>query len=83
MDNIVTYRRGDTLNKKYFVDVNSMLVYASSLICFSDCSDEEILSIRSGDHNIEYVGWQPNMLYEFVDEAGNIIFSRSFPNWEH
>lgn len=83
MDNIVTYRRGDTINEKYFVDVNSMLVYASSLICFSDCADEEILSIRSGAHNIEYVGWQPNMVYEFVDETGNIIFSRSFPNWEH
>jgi hypothetical protein len=32
---------------------------------------------------LHYVGWQPGMLYEFADKKGNIIWSASFPEWDH
>lgn len=52
-------------------------------LAFSDCSDEEVILIIYEGKELHYVGWQPNMLYEFADEAGNIIWSNSFPQWDH
>ena len=52
-------------------------------LAFSDCSDEEVILIIYEGKEIHYVGWQPDMLYEFADEAGNIIWSNSFPQWDH
>lgn len=52
-------------------------------LAFSDCSDEEVILIIYEGKEIHYVGWQPDMLYTFADEAGNIIWSNSFPQWDH
>ena len=33
---------------------------------------------------VEYVGWQPNMVYEFVyKETSDVAWTGSFPNWCH
>ena len=57
---------------------------AAEMICFSDCSDEIVEAIVIQGWKIEYVGWQPGMLYEFRDqESGEIIWSERFPNWDH
>ena len=61
-----------------------LLREAAQMICFADCSDEIVESIVVQGWKIEYVGWQPNMLFEFRNqETGEIIWSESFPQWEH
>lgn len=52
-------------------------------ICFADCSDEEVIFISYQGKELHYTGWKPNMLMEFADEAGEIIYSRAFPEWDH
>lgn len=73
---------------EYFDDspeqADALLRMAAEMICFSDCSDEIVEAIVIQGWKIEYVGWQPNMLFEFIDqESGEIIWSDTFPGWEH
>lgn len=63
---------------------NTLLREAAQMICFADCSDEIVESIVIQGWKIDYVGWQPDMLFEFRNqETGEIIWSESFPQWEH
>lgn len=56
----------------------------SEAICFSDCTLLEVEEIVFNGKHVEYVGWQPNMLFEYCDiETGEIVWSNSYPNWEH
>jgi (2Fe-2S) ferredoxin len=52
-------------------------------ICFADCSDEQVVFISYEGKELHYTGWKPNMLMEFADEANEIIYSQSFPEWDH
>ena len=63
--------------------INQWFAELVHTLAFSDCSDEEVILIIYEGKEIHYVGWQPDMLYEFADEAGNIIWSNSFPQWDH
>lgn len=63
--------------------INQWFAELAHTLAFSDCSDEEVILIIYEGKEIHYVGWQPDMLYEFADEAGNIIWSNSFPQWDH
>ena len=63
--------------------IDSWFTELAHTIAFSDCSGEEVILIIYEGKEIPYIGWQPNMLYEFTDEAGNIIWSNSFPQWDH
>ena len=63
--------------------INQWFAELARTLAFSDCSDEEVILIIYEGKEIHYVGWQPDMLYEFADEAGNIIWSNSFPQWDH
>lgn len=63
--------------------INAWFAELAHTLAFSDCSDEEVILIIYEGKELHYVGWQPNMLYEFADEAGNIIWSNSFPQWDH
>ena len=70
-------------------DYNRRLLLAffrtvANRIVFSDCSYDEITEIVADGRPVEYVGWQPGMLVEFRDtETGEIVFSESFPQWDH
>ena len=65
-------------------DADKLLRAASEMICFGDCSDEIVEAIVIQGWKVDYVGWQPNMLFEFRDqETGEIIWSHNFPNWDH
>jgi hypothetical protein len=58
--------------------------HAAEMICFADCSDEIVESIVVRGHKAEYVGWQPNMLFEFrLQETGETAFCGCFPQWDH
>lgn len=63
--------------------INQWFAELAHTLAFSDCSDEGVILIIYEGKEIHYVGWQPDMLYEFADEAGNIIWSNSFPQWDH
>ena len=63
--------------------INEWFTELANTLAFLDCSDEEVILIIYEGKEIHYVGWQPDMLYEFADEAGNIIWSNSFPQWDH
>lgn len=52
-------------------------------IAFDDCSGERVLYIMYKGKELHYTGWKPGMLYEFADKKGNIIWSNSFPEWDH
>jgi len=51
---------------------------------FNDCGGYDVLEVVVDGRRVEYVGWQPGMLYEFADcETGEIVWSASFPEWDH
>ena len=64
-------------------EINPWFAELAHTLAFSDCSDEKVILIIYEGKEIHYVGWQPDMLYEFADEAGNTIWSNSFPQWNH
>ena len=63
--------------------IDSWFAELAHTLAFSDCSEEEVILIIYEGKEIHYVGWQPDMIYKFADEAGNIIWSNSFPQWDH
>lgn len=56
---------------------------AANMIAFNDCSDIEVIDIVINNEEYFYVGWQPDMLFEFEDKDGNVVWRRYFPNWNH
>ena len=58
--------------------------HVAELICFDDCGDDRVDEIVWNGHHVHYTGWQPGMVMEFADdETGEIIYSGSFPEWDH
>ena len=66
-------------------EVVSEICYAAAkAYCFSDCSDEEVVAIFANGRELEYAGWKPGMRYVFRDvETKEIVWERSFPEWDH
>ena len=64
---------------------NDWLLYTvAHHLAFSDCGGWEVDEIVIDGEPIEYIGWQPGMLYEFRSVAtGQIVWSASFPQWDH
>ena len=84
----IKFRDRDTgaIEMKYFEqgDVGALCYEASQFYAWSDCDDTyEIAEIMCDGRKLEYVGWQQGMLFEFVDEDGDIVYSASFECWEH
>ena len=64
----------------------SMLCYkAAQHYAWRDCDDTySIVEIVCGGRPLEYLGWQPDMLFEFRDkETREIVYSANFPQWDH
>ena len=55
----------------------------AKILAFDDCSGERVLYIMYKGKELHYTGWKPGMLYEFADKKGNVIWSASFPEWDH
>ena len=82
---LVDRETGDVV-MKYFEkgDVGALCYKASQFYAWSDCDDTyEIVEIMCDGRKLEYVGWQPGMLFEFVSEDGGIVYSANFPEWDH
>lgn len=53
-------------------------------IAFADCGDEQVSEIVYDGEPCHYTGWQPGMVIEFAsDLTGEIVYSGSFPEWDH
>lgn len=71
---------------KYFEkgDIGALCYRASQFYAWSDCDDTySIDEIMCDGEAIFYKGWQPDMLFEFYDCNGTIIYSANFPQWDH
>ena len=72
---------------KYFEkgDIGALCYKASQFYAWSDCDDTyRIEEIMCDGHALEYVGWQPCMLFEFRDvESREIVYSAEHMQWDH
>lgn len=69
----------------YFSDRNKAFRYASKRICFSDADPyylEEIY-IKAKEERYTYAGWQPGMVYEWINSQGKTEWIEEFPEWDH
>ena len=65
-------------------DADKVLYDVSYMICFADCCDISVNRIVIQGYEVEYAGWQPDMLFEYIDkETGESIWSRHFSRWNH
>ena len=83
---LVDRETGDVV-MKYFEngDVGALCYKASQFYAWSDCDDTyRIEEIMCDGHELEYVGWQPCMLFEFKDLiTGKIVYSAEHMQWDH
>lgn len=78
-------------NEEFFINAydgserDKMMVDISKRIYFEDWDDAfAIVDIYYRGRQIEYTGWQPEMLfqYEYVD-TGDLAWEGRFPQWHH
>jgi hypothetical protein len=55
----------------------------SKRICFDDLTDEHMQKIYYKGKEVEYVGWQRGMRFEYKDLNGNTVWVGDFPHWDH
>ena len=70
---------------KHFGNIDEAFFFTnvSKKICYDDCNDERVLKIYYKGKEVEYVGWQPKMKYEYKDLDGNTVWVGEFPEWDH
>jgi hypothetical protein len=75
------------IEKRFFEkgDVGALCYKASQFYAWSDCDDTyKIVEIMCDGRELEYVGWQPGMLFEYRDvESGEIVASAEHWEWDH
>lgn len=66
-------------------DIGALCYKAAQMYAWSDCDDTyAIEEIMCDGVKLEYVGWQPGMLFEFREvESGKIVCSSEHPEWDH
>lgn len=65
------------------IDMDMFFYNVSKRIAFDDLADETVQKIYYRGNEVEYVGWQPGMKYEFTDLDGNSVWAGYFPEWDH
>lgn len=65
------------------VEANQFFTDVSYRIAFDDCSGETVHKIYYKGKEVEYVGWQPGMKYEYADLDGNTVWVGVFEHWDH
>ena len=75
------------IEHRYFEqgDIGALCYKASQFYAWTDCDDTyEIVEIMCDGRKLEYVGWQPGMLFEYRDvESGEIVASAEHWEWDH
>ena len=81
---IYTDAEGTFHNKTYGqIDMDKFFAEISKRIAFDDCSGETVHKIYYKGKEIKYVGWQPNMRFEYKDLDGNTVWVGVFEHWDH
>lgn len=66
----------DDSEDRFFTDVSKVLALA-------DITREKVMDIIWHGERAVYMGWEPGMVYEYSNKAGDIIWSGRFPELEH
>ena len=66
----------DDSEDRFFTDV-------SKVLAFDDCSYDKVLEIIWHGESVHYTGWQPGMVYEFRNDQDELVWTGSFPGWDH
>lgn len=77
---------GETIIKAYDDDkADLMMRDVSKHICFSDCDGTfHVEKIVYHGVEVEYVGWRPGMVYEYVArQSGKTMWEAAYPEWDH
>lgn len=73
-----------TYTKEFaLVGVDEFFREVSNVIAFGDLTNYDVTSIHYNGKKIEYVGWQPNMIFEYKDTDGNTVWVGQFKEWDH
>ena len=83
---LVDHETGEVV-MKYFEkgDIGALCYRASQFYAWADCDNTyRIDEIMCDGRELEYVGWQPCMLFEYRDvESGEIVSSAEHWEWDH
>lgn len=65
--------------------LNALCTFVSKIYCFNDCDDTyEIEEIIYRNRAIRYMGWKPNMEFEFrYSDIDEVVWEGCFPDWDH
>lgn len=75
---------GDVHVKTYkLVEMDKFFYDVSNVIAFGDCTNYTIANICFDGKEIEYVGWQQGMKFEYKDLDGNTVWVGVFEHWDH
>ena len=68
-----------------FFDTKDELFYElASIYAFNDLDiGMRVTKIVYEGMQCHYIGWQPDMVIEFANENGDIIYGGQFPEWDH
>ena len=65
------------------IDMDRFFAEISKRIAFDDLTNERVEKIYWKGKEVEYVGWQPCMKFEYTDLNGNTVWVGDFPHWDH
>lgn len=57
--------------------------WAAKHCAFSDLTNDTVLLVVADGNPLHYCGWQPGMVFEFVDNDCVTVFCEAFPSWDH
>lgn len=82
MTSTITVQYSDGLTSTYTYSTREQFFYdLAYYVCFGE--EEKVISAIYEGENVYYCGWQPDMLFEFKNRKGEIVYSNHFPYWEH
>ena len=65
------------------IDMDIFFCKVSNKIAFDDITNETMQKIYFRGKEVNYVGWQPGMRFEYTDLKGNTIWIGTFKDWDH
>ena len=80
------YQTGEGIEyRKSFKQIgrDSFFTEVSNVIAFGDCTEYTVTNICFDGKEIEYVGWQQGMRFEYKDLDGNTVWVGIFEHWDH
>lgn len=85
----IDYSVGDNVDEmtryiRCFDSESELFHFTSKLYAFDDCVCVKVHSIKSNGSYCRYTGWQPGMVFTFVNtRTGDVVWQGEFPEWDH